>query len=158
MDIDNLKAIINLPEKDVPLLSQISDVKVIADALPAKVFNAQLKKISEAVDLATRTMAIEVDIENSGKLLKPGMFATINLVLGRKPNVILLPNNVVLNDDNGYYVYVLKPDSTVLRRRVKIGFLQNNQYEILSGVDSTDNIVFVGQSLIKNGLKVKIVK
>jgi membrane fusion protein (multidrug efflux system) len=158
MDVDKLKAMVNLPENDVPLLSQVSGVKVIADALPGKVFDAKLKKISEAVDLSTRTMTVEVDIENSGKLLKPGMFATIKLILGRKSNVLLLPNNIVLNDENGNYIFVLNPDSTVSRKNVKIGFQQNNQYEILSGVDSTDNIIFVGQSLIRNGSKVKIVK
>ena len=158
MDLDKLKAIVNLPENDVPLLSQISGVMVIADALPGKVFNAQLKKISQAVDLSTRTMAIEIDIENTGKLLKPGMFATIKLILGKRSNVFLLPNNIVLNDENGNYVFVLNPDSTVSRRNVKVGFQQNNQYEISSGVDSTDKIVFVGQSLIRNGSKVKIAK
>jgi len=122
------------------------------------VFNAQLKKISQAVDLSTRTMAIEIDIENTGKLLKPGMFATIKLILGKRSNVFLLPNNIVLNDENGNYVFVLNPDSTVSRRNVKVGFQQNNQYEISSGVDSTDKIVFVGQSLIRNGSKVKIAK
>ncbi len=48
--------------------------------------------------------------------MKPGMFATINFILGRKSNVFLLPNNVVLNDDSGNYVFVLRPDSTVLRK------------------------------------------
>lgn len=158
MDLDKLKAMVNLPENDVPLLSQISDVKVIADALPDKIFNAKLKKISEAVDLSTRTMAVEVDIENSGKLLKPGMFAKINLILGKKTNVLLLPNNVVLNDQIGNYIFVFNSDSTVSQKRVKVGFQQNNQYEILSGADQTDRIIFVGQSLIRNGIKVKIAK
>lgn len=158
MDIDNLKAIINLPEKDVPLIPEVTDVRVIADALPDKIFKAKLKKISEAVDLSTRTMAIEIDIDNTSKMLKPGMFATINLFLGKKSNVLLLPNYVVLNDEAGNYVFVLNPDSTVTQTYVQIGVQQNNIDEILSGIDTTEKIVFVGQTLVKNGSKVKIAK
>ena len=158
MDVDNLKAMINLPEKDVPLIPQVTDVQVIADALPGKIFKAKLKKISEAVDLSTRTMAIEVDIDNTEKLLKPGMFATINIILGKKSNVLLLPNYVVLNDESGNYVFVFNHDSTVTQTYVQVGIQQNNLDEILSGVDTTNKIVFVGQTLIKNGSKVKIAK
>ncbi len=158
MDVDNLKAIINLPEKDVPLISQVSNVQVIADALPGKIFNAKLKKISEAVDLSTRTMAIEVDIENPGKLLKPGMFATINIQLGKKSGVLLLPNYSVLNDENGNYVFVLNSDNSVSQEYVQVGIQQNNMDEIISGVDTSKKIIFVGQTLVKNGSKVKIAK
>ncbi len=158
MDVNNLKAIINLPEKDVPLIPEVSGVQVIADALPGKIFNAKLKKISEAVDLSTRTMAIEVDIENSGKLLKPGMFATINIFLGKKSGVPLLPNYTVLNDENGNYVFVLNSDNTVSQTYVQVGVQQNSLDEIISGVDTSQKIVFVGQTLIKNGSKVKIAK
>ena len=84
MDIDNLKSMVNIPEKDVPLLNKVIDVDVVADALPGKVFKAKLKKISESVDLATRTMAVEIDIDNSARLLKPGMFATISLIFEKK--------------------------------------------------------------------------
>ncbi len=158
MDLGKLKAIINLPEKDVPLIPKVLGVQVIADALPGKVFNAKLKKISEAVDLSTRTMAVEVDIENPGKLLKPGMFATVNLILGKKSDTILLPNNVVLNDDNGNYVFVLNKDNTVTQKYIQLGLQENNSDEILSGIDEHDRIVFVGQTLIKNGSKVKVAK
>ncbi|HKJ81217.1 MAG TPA: efflux RND transporter periplasmic adaptor subunit [Ignavibacteriaceae bacterium] len=158
MDLNNLKAIINLPENDVPLIPQVIGIQVIADALPGKTFNAKLKKISEAVDLSTRTMAIEVDIENPGKSLKPGMFATINIVLGKKTNTTLLPNDVVLNDQNGDFVFVVNNDNTVNQKYVKLGIQHNNQDEILSGLNENDRIVFVGQTLIKNGSKVKIVK
>ncbi len=158
MDLDNLKAIINLPENDVPLIPQVIGIQVIADALPGKIFNAKLKKISEAVDLSTRTMAIEVDIENPGKSLKPGIFATINIVLGKKTNTNLLPNDVVLNDQNGDFVFVVNKDNTVSQKYIKLGIQHNNLDEILSGLNENDRIVFVGQTLIKNGSKVKIVK
>jgi RND family efflux transporter MFP subunit len=158
MNIDNLKSLVNIPEKIVPLLKKIIDVNVLADALPGKIFKAKLKKISEAVDLATRTMAVEIDIDNSARLLKPGMFATIILIFERKQNSLTLPNQVVLKDDSGNFIYVIKPDTTVSKKYIQVGIQYNNKYEILSGVNENEKIVFVGQNLIKDNAKVKIAK
>ena len=53
---------------------------------------------------------------------------------------------------------MIKPDTTVSKKYIKVGIQQNNQYEILSGVNENDKIIFVGQTLIKNNSKVKIAK
>ncbi len=158
MNVDRLKSIINVPEKYVPLLNKIEDIQVKADALPGIVFQAKLKKISDAVDLSTRTMAVEVDIENPSGELKPGMFATITLILERKQDALILPNQAVLNDDDGNFVYLVNRDSTVSKKYVRVGIQQNNRDEIITGINSSDNIVFVGQDLVKDKMKVKISK
>jgi membrane fusion protein (multidrug efflux system) len=158
MNVNELKSIVNVPEKDIPMLNKIQSIEVIPDALPGKIFKAKLKKISGAVDLNTRTMAVEVDIENPGKVLKPGMFAAINLILEKKENSDFLPNQVVLNDDGGDYVYLLNPDSTVSKKYVQLGIQQNNKSEILSGLNASDKIVFVGQELIRDRMKVRVAK
>jgi membrane fusion protein, multidrug efflux system len=158
MNTDKLKSMVNIPEKDVPLLSTIKDIEVIPDALPGKVYHAVLKKISEAVDLDTRTMAVEIDIENPTQILKPGMFATITIILQKDENSLILPNEVVLNDEQGNYVYTINHDNTVSKKYVQVGIQQDNKDEILSGVDEKDRIVFVGQTLIKDRMKVKIAK
>jgi membrane fusion protein (multidrug efflux system) len=156
MNVNRLKSIVNVPEKDVPVLDKVIDIQVIADALPGKIFNARLEKISESVDLSTRTMAVEVDIDNPARLLKPGMFATINLILERKSDALILPDDVVLNDDQGDFVYRINPDSTVSKNYVKIGIRQNNKDEVLSGITENERLVFVGQSLIKDKMKVRL--
>ncbi len=156
MNVSQLKSIVNVPEKDVPQLNKVIGIQVIADALPGKIFDAKLKKISEAVDLSTRTMAVEVDIDNPARLLKPGMFATINFILERKPDALILPNDVVLNDDMGDFVYRINADSTVTKNYVQIGIRQNNKDEVLSGISDNDKLVFVGQSLIKDKMKIRL--
>ncbi len=131
---------------------------VTADALPGVKFKAIVKKISGAVDLTTRTMQVEIDIENPDKILKPGMFANITMVMDKKENALTLPNQVVPDDDKGNFVYLLKPDSTVEKRYVKIGIKQDTKFEVLSGITENDPLVFVGQSLVKDKMKVKIAK
>jgi len=154
MDVSMLKSIINIPEKDVPDVSKILEIRVTADALPNSVYKAKIKKISEAVDLSTRTMAVEVDIDNFNGQLKPGMFATITLVMEKKENALILPNQVVLNNDSGNFVFVVGQNKTVHRKFITVGIQQDSKDEILSGITEKDQIVFVGQNLIKENMKV----
>ncbi|MFH2130522.1 MAG: efflux RND transporter periplasmic adaptor subunit [bacterium] len=156
MNVKQLKSIVNVPEKDVPLLKEVIDIQVVADALPGLIFKAKLKRISEAVDVTTRTMAVEVEIEKPGGLLKPGMFATINFILERKADALILPNGVVLNDDKGNFVYLINPDSTVTKKYVTLGSRQDNKDEVISGITEDDAVVFVGQSLIRDRMKVRL--
>jgi RND family efflux transporter MFP subunit len=149
---------LNIPEKNVPLLNRVTGIEVSADALPNVKFKADIKKISEAVDLTTRTMQIEIDIENTNKLLKPGMFANITMIMDKKENALILPNQVVQNDDYGNFVYLIKPDTSVEKRYVSIGIKQDTRYEVLSGITEKDLVVFIGQSLIRDKMKVKITK
>jgi len=158
MDIEKVKVFANIPEKNVPVLKDVKSVIVTTDAYPQKVFNAVLSRISEAVDLATRTMQVEINIDNHERLLKPGMFATVNLVLEKKSNVIVLPNNIILKDDGGQYVFKISSDSIVFKQYVKIGIQEENRSEIISGVNETDKIVTIGQTLINDKMKVRITK
>lgn len=158
MNMDHLKTIVNLPERSIPYLSGVKEVSVIADAYPDKKFKAKISNISQAIDLGTRTMAVEVDIENTQSLLKPGMFATIQFVTAFNSNSYIIPNQVSLNDEKGDYVYIVNSDSTVSRKYIKIGIRTDDKLEILSGLNETDQIVFVGQTLIKDKMKVRIVK
>ena len=158
MDVDTLKAEINIPENDVRLIPQILDISIQADALPGLEFKGKLKKTAEAVDLSTRTMAAEVYIPNSEKLLKPGMFVKINLIMDKKTDALLVPNNVIMNDQYGDFIYVVYPDTTAHKKYVKIGIQQNTTDEIVGGVDENEQVVFTGQNLIKDGSKVRITK
>ncbi len=158
MDLDIVKIITNLPEKQIPFLNSIKEVVVTADALPGKEFKAQIKKMSQAVDLGTRTLAVEIDINNKDHTLKPGMFANINLILERKQNVMALPVEAVAEDDSGSYVFVVAKDTLAHKKYVSTGIKENNMIEIVGGLGDRESVVTIGQNLIKDKLKVRITK
>ena len=156
MDIGKVKTIVNVLEKQIPLLGKIKEADIKVDAYPNQVFKGRISRISEQLDLSTRTMPIEVDVDNPSNLLKPGMFATVSLILEKKDNALILPAQVVLHDNLGDYVYTLSNDSIVHKTYVKVGIAQDNVDEIVSGISASDKIVFVGQDLVKDGQKVKV--
>ncbi|CAD7776367.1 MAG: Barrel-sandwich domain of CusB or HlyD membrane-fusion [Candidatus Methanoperedenaceae archaeon GB37] len=77
-----VKVNVAINEKDLPYvkIGQIAYIKV--DAYPDKVFKGEVKVINPRIDPATRTALIEIHIQNPKRLLKAGMFAHVNLILG----------------------------------------------------------------------------
>ena len=149
---------VNVLEKDIPILDQVENASITTGTYPGEVFSASLKKMSQQVDLNTRTMPVEIDIVNNDSKLKPGMFVSIELVIKKSDNALILPAQCVLKDEKGSYVYLVGSDSTAQTKYVTLGIQQDNNDEILTGLSENDKVIFSGQGLLKSGSKVRIVK
>jgi membrane fusion protein (multidrug efflux system) len=156
-DIRRLKILVNVLERDLPLVEKISDASIKTDSYPDKTFSGKFNKISQAIDLSTRTMPAQIDIDNKEELLKPGMFARVELKLNTDTEVLKLPSQCVLQEENKYFVYVVNDDMVANKKYVEVGIISNNETEITSGINENDKIVKVGQELITDKTKVKII-
>lgn len=157
MDLDAMKVILNVLEKDVPKIKIGKEAVITVDAYPDKQFQGTIARFSNALDLSTRTMAIEVDILNKDHLLKPGMFATVVIFVEEHPNAMTVPTQALLHDERGSFLFIAQ-GNTAKRRDVTIGIEQNARTEILSGVADSDSIVTTGQQFLRQGTPVTIVK
>ena len=157
-DIDNLKVMVNVQDRDIPLLSKVESAVIKTDAYPEEEFYGKIKAESQALDLNTRTMPTEVDIINHKQMLKPGMFATIDLILEKADSVLTLPLQSILKDQKGDYVFMVNKDSVAYKKYVQLGIKENNTCEIANGLTGSDEVVTTGQDLIKEGMRVKLVK
>lgn len=155
MDIETVKIIANIPEKSISSLKDVKNVIISADGLPGQKFEGKISKASQALDLSTRTLAIEIDIPNAGHLLKPGMFASIQLITETKTNVLSLPLDAVLNDAKGGYVFTVGADTVARKSYVATGITEDGNIEIVSGLDESSRVIVTGQSLIKENSKVR---
>lgn len=154
-NIRKLKVMVNVLERDLPLLERVTDVNLRTDSYPDKIFTGKFNKISQSIDPATRTMPAQVDIDNSDELLKPGMFVRVEIVLDTKTDVMKLPTECVLKHDGKQFVYVIE-DFTAIKKFVETGITANNETEIISGLNEGEKVVKVGQELISDKAKVKI--
>lgn len=150
MDIDKVKIIVNVPEKDIPLVYKVRTAQITLDALPGKVFEGRVTRFSDAVDLTTRTMDVQVEVTNNSHEIKPGMFATINLTVSENMDALTIPTNVLLKDDAGSYIFVLD-DKKAKRVNVKLGAEQSERTQIVTGLTGNENIITVGQQFVKDG-------
>lgn len=156
MDLEHVKVITSIPEKDVPTLERVKSAQVTVDALPGRAFRGEVSRLSQAVDLNTRTMPIEIDIENASHELKPGMFTTVTLSAEEHKNVLVLPIQAVLTDDQGQFVFVVE-GGKAKKDYVKPGWEINNQYEITGGLTGSEDVVVSGQQQLRDGVAVRIV-
>jgi membrane fusion protein (multidrug efflux system) len=139
----------NLSEMQGGCVSKSQTVMIEIDALPGQVFNGKISEISPVIDPMTRTISAKAVINNSKKLLKPGMTARVKINLGEKNDVIVIPKDALLDE----HLFVVQ-DSTAERRNVVVGLIGDQNVEILEGISEGERVVTVGQERLAGGEKV----
>ncbi len=155
MKMDVVKVYVYILEKDIPLISDKSECIVVVDAFPDKKFYGKITRKSNALDLNTRTMTYEIDIENQDYVLKPGMFATVSFILKEHKNAITIPKDALLKDAESNYVFTVE-NGKAKRVNVTPGLVENNFVEIIKGITASDNIITTGQEFTRDGANVSI--
>jgi membrane fusion protein (multidrug efflux system) len=155
MDMSAMKIIIPVQEKDLPRVAKGKKALIRVDAYPGQTFEGVATRLSQAVDLTTRTMDVEIDIPNQEKLLKPGMYANVILIVGVQKNGLTLPTMALAKDEQGTYIFVVE-GNTAHRRTVTPGRENNGRTQIFTGLSPKENVVTVGQQFVKDGNPVTI--
>lgn len=148
-DYSRVEVAFNMSENAMGCVAKNSKVLVKTDAIPNTIFNGTVSEVSPVIDPMTRTIAVKASLNNSKKLLKPGMTARVILTLGVKTDVLTIPREALLDS----YLFVVI-DSTTERRDVEIGLIGDHNVEILSGVSEGEHVVVVGQQRLAGGEKV----
>jgi RND family efflux transporter MFP subunit len=150
MDIDVMKILVNVLEKDVPLVKVGTKAIIEVDAYPGKEFTGSVTRLSQALDMSTRTMPVEIDIANKDHILKPGMFASVSLIIKERENILTIPVQAMLSDTSGNFVY-LAGQGKAHRQNIQAGVEQDSFIEVVSGLTDTDSLITTGQQYAKDG-------
>lgn len=150
MDLDSVKVVVNILEKDLSRIAQIKKATVTVDAFPGKEYSGIVARSNQALDLSTRTLSIEIDIPNPARELKPGMFANVTLIVDERHGALTLPTMAIMKDDSGSYVYA-NANNTAQRLRIRTGGEQGSRMEIVEGLRGDEDIITTGQQFVKNG-------
>ncbi|MEW6377776.1 MAG: efflux RND transporter periplasmic adaptor subunit [Thermodesulfobacteriota bacterium] len=154
---ETLKVVANVLEKDISLLKIGMRSKIRTEAYPGKVFEGKVTRINTALELATRTLHAEVYIPNSERLLKPGMFAIIEVVLLEKPQALVIPRHAVIEEGGSKSVFIVKGDQA-FKKSIATGYEQDQFVEVIEGVSEEDQVVVRGQESLKDRSTVRIIE
>jgi HlyD family secretion protein len=154
---ETLKVTANLLEKDISLVKPGMKVKIRAEAFPEKIFEGTVVRINSALDLATRTLQTEVHIPNPGRMLKPGMFAKIEVALSTKAGVVTIPKVAVIDEGKEQAVFVVE-NNQALRKPVVIGVEQGDRVEVVEGIREGEQVVVKGQGSLKDRSPVRVIE
>ena len=157
--ISELKAYVNVPETYFPKVKEGMKVNVYSDIYPDKVFPATIEIVYPTIDPASHTFTLKLRIPNRSELIRPGMYVSTVLDLGRTEALVVPYQSVLrLIGSNNRYVFV--DDGGVAKRVfVEIGERHDQTIEISSdSLKVGDPIVTTGQAKLVDGVRLNVVK
>ncbi|WP_432631440.1 efflux RND transporter periplasmic adaptor subunit [Brachyspira sp.] len=167
-DISQLEVEIQVPERSITGVELGQAVFIRVPSSPNKEIEAKITKRDYAVNPSTRTLMVKALIDNKDRLLLPGMFSDVSILLNSADNVFVIPNSSVFSDDLGKnYIFVVKEDSAVPRdgnisentdsqyraytREVNILFTSKDKVALSSGLEEGEEVVMFGREFLKDG-------
>jgi len=155
MDLDEVKMLVNVIEKELVRLQKGQEIKVTVTAFPNRTFQGRIAIITPALDLQSRTAEIQISIPNPGYILNPGMFGRVEALLRSDPKATLIPIQALITEEDKDFVYALK-DGKAYRRPVQKGISKDTEVEIIRGLDPGEQVVTAGQEFLRDGIPVRL--
>jgi membrane fusion protein (multidrug efflux system) len=160
--LDTVYADFSLPQQDLAQLKSGMVVRLHTDAYPGKVFEGTLSAINPDLDASTRSVGLQATFNNPEHLLRPGMFARVEVLLPEHNNVVVVPNTAILKAPYGDSVYVVEnqagtnsqPGLTVRQQFVRVGRSRGDFVAIESGVKPGQKVVSAGVFKLRNGMSI----
>ena len=157
--INKLKALVAIPETYFPMIKQGMKLSLTSEIYPEKVFPATVEVVYPTIDASSHTFQCKIQIPNDHLLLRPGMYVTTTIGLG-KEKAIVAPYQAVekLVGANDRYVFVVE-DGRAKRVSVTLGQRFDQDVELISpDIYEGMEMVTTGQHKLVDGVKVNIVE
>lgn len=166
-----MKAKLYLPDLYFQKIKMGQKVRAYFPAIKNKTFTGKVIKIDPAIDPMSRTFTVEALFNNQAGLLTSGLYGLFEIELKVHKNVVVIPDNAVLSQtsvrvdpetgkphaEREYFVFSVKNGKAVLKQ-IESGLNAGDRLEIKKGLAFGDSVIVVGQRLLKEGQKVKIVE
>ena len=156
-ELKRLRLEFPVPESDVAYV-HVGDPVTITIVSTNKTFPGKVARFAQKVDMSTRTMLTEVDVDNPDELYTPGMYATVELTLAQEKSALTIPIQSLTSGDKPS-VMVVK-DNRIQKCDVTVGIETPDKAQILSGLQEGDLVVVGSKASLQLGQSAtpKIVK
>jgi len=154
--VDPLRVYVYVPQAYAQRIKVGDKVSVTQAELPGKEFSGTVVRTAGAIDAATRTMQLEVNLPNKDNALLAGAYVQVALPLSGSSNAMLIPSNVLLFRPEGTRVAVVGGDGKVKLRTVVLGHDLGNKLEVLSGIGTGDRLVINPADSLADGDLVQV--
>ena len=147
-DLSAVWVVADIFEQDIALVRTGSKAKVTMSAYPGQIFEGTITYVYPTLKPETRTVPVRLEIANTRQLLKPAMFAQIELFVGGKGKVLTVPNSAVIDSGTRRIVLVQLAEGRFEPREVKLGGRTDNYVEVMDGVKEGEQVVVAANFLI----------
>lgn len=155
-DFDPLQAVLSVPEREMARIAAGQPVQMLVDAVPGMVFTGTLARVAPTVDAASGTFRATAEFRDESGKLRSGMFGRINLVYQSRDDVLTVPRNALLGEDQNTASLFVVDGETVKRHAVKLGYIGGGVAEVVEGISDGAQVVTLGQAALRDGTKVQV--
>jgi RND family efflux transporter MFP subunit len=152
---DRLRTYLNVPQADAGSVRVGQQATLVIPDLPGHGFPGAVTRTANALDPATRTLLVEVQVPNPAALLMPGMYAQVSLSIPRNNPPLLIPGDTLVIRSDGPQVAVVAPGGRVHFARIQLGRDFGDRLEVLSGLEEGQQVVVNPSDAIREGAQVK---
>jgi membrane fusion protein (multidrug efflux system) len=159
--IDDLKIVVQLPERDSAKVKIGMRGTVSLEALPDETFEAVVSRVSPVLDATSRTREIELAFAKKDARISAGMYAEVRLFTAQIAGRVVIPASAVVTRNGESFVYVVteKAGASVAQKRViKSGSTVGEDMAVLDGLSAGERVVYEGQDRLTDGAAVEAVK
>jgi RND family efflux transporter MFP subunit len=154
---DKVRVVVQIPDREVPYADKDDPADVEFEALGGKTFKCKLARTQGAEDALTRTMRVEIDLDNPKGELRPGMFAKVNILLQKGGSGLTIPAGcqVGATREGQASVFVVRDGKAVLKP-IRTGLDNGVLVEVLSGLTEQDLVIRRYSGSLTSGTPVKV--
>lgn len=152
---------VHLPESYINKIKAGDEVKVAFTSIDNEIFEGNISEISKFISENSKTYLVIVKLKKSTSSIKSGMSADVSFsILNQdKQQLFKVPSNSVLNDNKGYFVYILEQKDNkyfIKRKDITIGKLNDDGFEVFTGLKEGDLVLKAGMSQVFENMEVVI--
>ncbi len=151
-DLSTVWILADLYQEHIPLLESLTDqtIHLHSESWPDRTFDAKVFFAGETMDESTRTISMRAIADNSQRLLKPGMFVTVDLSGIAKQDALQIPLSAIQEHEGQKFVFVHRGDTQFERRNIAVGSANESSITIEDGLVPDESVVVQGGFILKS--------
>lgn len=150
-----LRIYVAVPETDSPAMQVGAAPTVTLEEYPDRTFQGRLVRTDNAINPASRTLRVEVDVDNPDGKMLPGAYVYVHFMLPGRARSVIVPSNVLLFRSEGLRVGVVR-NGTAELVPITIGRDYGDKVEVLSGIDPADQVIVNPSDSLIGGTAVRL--
>lgn len=155
VDISSVYVVTNIEQEDVVRVKKGQEAMINVPGLGGCIFEGTVAAINPAGDRSARVFAAKIKVNNEEGLLRPGMFATVEVKTGEKSEVLAVPVNSVIGQSGLQYVFIVEGQEA-RQQEVKTASVFEDMVEITSGLEKGQEIIISNVNSLKDGDLIEI--
>ena len=156
---DKVRVFVDVPEMESPLVdagSKPDKAAVRVQSLGEKPIDGTVTRTSHSLNKVNRCLRVEIDLPNPNGMLRPGMYAKVDIILDERQDVLTLPTTAIVREGSATYCCSVE-SGKIDRKQIELGLRSGGEVEVRSGIDANQLVVLARADSLNQGVPVEVI-